>query len=114
MLTGEQSTDPFCKFDDHMLQLFTSSLFLAGAVAAMVGSYTCKRFGRKSTMAAGGAAFLIGTILVATAFVVPQLVVGRIVLGIGVGFATQATPLYLSELAPYNLVRAFFVVVLLL
>jgi MFS family permease len=69
----------------------------------MVGSHTCKRYGRKSTMAAGGAAFLIGTILVATAFAVPQLVVGRIVLGVGVGFATQATPLYLSELAPYNL-----------
>lgn len=38
-------TDPFCKFDDHMLQLFTSCLFLAGAAAAMVGSWTCKRYG---------------------------------------------------------------------
>ena len=103
MLEGVESTDPFCKYDDHMLQLFTSSLFLAGAVAAMVGSYTCKRYGRKATMAAGGFAFLAGTILVATAFAVPQLVVGRIVLGVGVGFATQATPLYLSELAPHHL-----------
>jgi MFS family permease len=44
-----------------------------------------------------------GTVLVATAFHIAQLVIGRVVLGIGVGFATQATPLYLSEMAPYNL-----------
>lgn len=39
----------------------------------------------------------------ASAFSIAQLVVGRLVLGVGVGFATQATPLYLSEMAPYNL-----------
>jgi len=47
------SSDPFCKYDDHLLQLFTSCLFLAGAVAAIIGSWTCKRFGRKATMMAG-------------------------------------------------------------
>jgi hypothetical protein len=35
--------DPWCKFNDHMLQLFTSCLFLAGGFAALVGSWTCKR-----------------------------------------------------------------------
>jgi MFS family permease len=49
------------------------------------------------------ALWLAGTVLVASAFSIAQLVVGRIILGIGVGFATQATPLYLSEMAPYNL-----------
>jgi MFS family permease len=47
--------------------------------------------------------WLAGTVLVASAFSIAQLVVGRLILGIGVGFATQATPLYLSEMAPYNL-----------
>jgi len=97
------SSDPFCKYDDHLLQLFTSCLFLAGAVAAIIGSWTCKRFGRKATMMAGGACFLVGTGLVAGAVHIAMLVTGRIVLGFGVGFATQATPLYLSEMAPYNL-----------
>lgn len=41
--------------------------------------------------------------LVASAFSIAQLVVGRLILGVGVGLATQATPLYLSEMAPYNL-----------
>lgn len=96
-------SDPWCKFNDHMLQLFTSCLFLAGGVAAMVGSWTCKRYGRKATMMAGGACFLIGTALVTFAMHMVMLVLGRIVLGIGVGFATQATPLYLSEMAPFRL-----------
>lgn len=95
--------DPFCKYNDQMLQLFTSCLFLSGAVAAMVGSYTCKRYGRKATMIAGGFAFLVGTALVALAIHMAMLVLGRVVLGIGVGLATQATPLYLSEMAPYRL-----------
>lgn len=54
-------------------------------------------------MMAGGACFLVGTALVACAVHMAMLVLGRVVLGIGVGFATQATPLYLSEMAPYNM-----------
>eukprot|EP00879_Flechtneria_rotunda_P017824 GHRR01018683.1.p1 GENE.GHRR01018683.1~~GHRR01018683.1.p1 ORF type:complete len:512 (-),score=124.08 GHRR01018683.1:93-1628(-) len=93
----------YCRYDDHILQLFTSSLFLAGAFSALVGMVTSKKLGRRFTMIAGGAAFLIGTILLASAYHIAQLVIGRIVLGIGVGFATQAVPLYLSEMAPYQL-----------
>lgn len=96
-------TNAYCKFNDHLLQLFTSSLFIAGAIAALIGMYTCKRIGRKWTMLMGSVCFLVGTVLVAAAFSVAQLVIGRIVLGFGVGFATQATPLYLSEMAPFNL-----------
>ncbi|KAF8062934.1 hypothetical protein HT031_003773 [Scenedesmus sp. PABB004] len=46
--------------DNQILQLFTSSLFLAGAFSALVGMVTCKRYGRRVTMVAGGAAFIIG------------------------------------------------------
>jgi sugar porter (SP) family MFS transporter len=71
-------------------------------VAALVAGWTCNRFGRKATMTAGGLAFGIGTALVAAAQNIAMLVVGRIILGVGVGFATQATPLYLSEMAPHS------------
>jgi len=47
------------------------------------------RYGRKATMMAGGAAFLAGTALVTFAVHMVMLVLGRVVLGIGVGFATQ-------------------------
>jgi hypothetical protein len=51
-----------------------------------------RRFGRKMTMLAGGLCFLVGTGLVAGAVAVPMLVVGRVVLGFGVGFACQVGP----------------------
>jgi len=72
-----------------MLQLFTSCLFLAGAASALVGMFTSSRYGRKMTMMLGGLCFLIGTALVASAYSTAQLVIGRVVLGFGVGFATQ-------------------------
>jgi MFS family permease len=81
--------DAFCKYNDVLLQLFTSCLFLSGLVAALVGSYTCRRFGRKATMIAGGACFLGGTVLVTLASRMSMLVLGRLVLGVGVGFAAQ-------------------------
>ncbi|KAF6263304.1 general substrate transporter [Scenedesmus sp. NREL 46B-D3] len=90
-------------YNDQLLQLLTSSLFLSGAVAALVGMVTSKKLGRRFTMVTAGAAFIIGTVLIATSSAMAQLVVGRLVQGVGVGFATQATPLYLSEMAPYNL-----------
>jgi hypothetical protein len=31
-----EDTDPYCKFNDQMLQLFTSSLFLAGMFCPLI------------------------------------------------------------------------------
>ena len=79
----------YCTYNDHILQLFTSCLFLAAAFTALIGMWTCRKWGRRVTMIMGGAAFIIGTVLVTSAFHVAQLVIGRLVLGVGVGFATQ-------------------------
>lgn len=54
------NSNAYCKYNDQVLQLFTSSLFLAGAFAALVGMVTCKKFGRRFTMVAGGLSFIIG------------------------------------------------------
>jgi len=48
------------QYDDKILQLFVSSLFLAGAFSALVAMVTCKKYGRRFTMICGGAAFIIG------------------------------------------------------
>jgi len=51
-------------------------------------------------MLLGGLCFVAGSALLASARAWAQLVVGRLVLGLGVGLATMATPLYLAEMAP--------------
>eukprot|EP00897_Mesotaenium_endlicherianum_P008611 jgi/Mesen1/7779/ME000408S06896 len=93
-------TNAYCKFDDELLQLFTSSLFIAGLFGGLLASYTTTRWGRVRTMLVSGIFFCIGATLTAAAPVLAVLVVGRISLGLGVGFANQAVPLYLSEMAP--------------
>jgi MFS family permease len=51
-------------------------------------------------MLLGGLGFMAGSALLASAYSWPQLVAGRLVMGLGVGLATQATPLYLMEMSP--------------
>lgn len=81
--------DNYCKFDNQNLQLFTSSLYLAALVASFVASKICTKHGRKLTMQAASIFFLVGVILNAAAVNIAMLIIGRILLGVGVGFANQ-------------------------
>ncbi|CAL8991745.1 unnamed protein product [Prunus brigantina] len=90
----------YCKYDNQGLQLFTSSLYIAALIATFFASYTTRVFGRKMSMFIAGIFFIVGTILNAAAQNLIMLIVGRLLLGCGVGFANQAVPLFLSEVAP--------------
>ncbi|OIW06653.1 hypothetical protein TanjilG_04047 [Lupinus angustifolius] len=90
----------YCKYDNQYLQLFTSSLYLAALIATMFASIVTRKLGRKQTMLIAGFFFIIGTVLNALGNTLILLIVGRIILGCGVGFANQAVPVFLSEIAP--------------
>lgn len=90
----------YCKYNNEGLQLFTSSLYLAALLATLFASHTTRSLGRKMTMLIAGIFFIIGVILNAGAVNLLMLILGRISLGCGVGFANQAVPLFLSEIAP--------------
>ncbi|XP_030933273.1 hexose carrier protein HEX6-like [Quercus lobata] len=92
----------YCKFDSQLLTSFTSSLYIAGLVASFFASTVTRVFGRKPSILIGGTAFLAGSALGGAALNVYMIIFGRILLGIGVGFANQSVPLYLSEMAPPN------------
>ncbi|EMS47813.1 Sugar transport protein 1 [Triticum urartu] len=93
-------TNQYCKFDSVLLTLFTSSLYLAALVASLFASIITRKLGRRATMLGGGVVFLVGAVLNGFAMNIAMLIIGRILLGIGVGFSNQAVPLYLSEMAP--------------
>merc|ERR1712226_73789 len=101
--TKDTSENEYCKYDNHLLQLFTSSLYLAALVASFFASTVTRTFGRKISMLFGGLVFLIGAILNGAAINVAMLIIGRLLLGVGVGFANQSVPVYLSEMAPAKL-----------
>ncbi|XP_047981957.1 sugar carrier protein C-like [Salvia hispanica] len=93
-------TNQYCKFDDAMLTLFTSSLYLAALVASLFASFITRKFGRKPSMVFGGLVFLAGAAVNGFAHNVAMLIIGRILLGVGIGFANQSAPVYLCEVAP--------------
>ncbi|KAI3458327.1 hypothetical protein Pfo_014990 [Paulownia fortunei] len=103
----DTSISNYCKFDSQLLTLFTSSLYLAGLIASLFASSVTRAYGRKPSIVLGGAAFLAGAALNGAAVSIYMLIFGRVLLGVGVGFANQAVPLYLSEMAPPKYRGAF-------
>lgn len=83
----------YCKFDSELLTLFTSSLYLAALVASFGASVVTQKFGRKPSMFLGGVSFLIGSVLNGIANNIEMLIFGRLLLGVGVGFANQVLQL---------------------
>lgn len=81
----------YCKFDSQLLTSFTSSLYIAALVASFFASSITRVFGRKISMLFGGTVFLLGAILNGAATNVAMLIIGRLLLGVGVGFANQVT-----------------------
>ncbi|KAJ7944864.1 putative Sugar transporter [Quillaja saponaria] len=96
----KSSDNQYCKFDSQILTLFTSSLYIAALISSIFGASITRAFGRRLTLITGGILFLIGAAFNGFAQKVWMLIVGRLLLGFGIGCANQSVPIYLSELAP--------------
>ena len=83
------SDNQYCKFDSQILTLFTSSLYLAALISSIGASKITRLFGRRITMLLGGILFFCGAICNAFAQNVWMLIVGRILLGFGIGCINQ-------------------------
>lgn len=55
-VSGENDHDPWCIYNNHHLQLFSSCMFLAGAVAAPLAGHVTRALGRKVIWICGGGA----------------------------------------------------------
>lgn len=58
------------------------------------------KFGRKICMFWGGIVIIVGMIIISTSGTIPQFVVGRFVLGVGIAIMTVAAPAYAVEISP--------------
>ena len=72
----------------------------AAALGAIIGGLLSNHLGRKITIIISSVFFCAGSILLFTAPNYILLVVGRIVLGMGVGLASMVVPAYIAECAP--------------
>lgn len=95
---------PFLQQDFQLTPLMQgvlTSVALGGAaVGAIVAGVLSDRFGRKPVILVVALVFMLGGILSAVATVLSVLLIGRTLVGIGIGVASILTPLYLAETAP--------------
>ncbi|WP_405219048.1 sugar porter family MFS transporter [Agrococcus sp. Ld7] len=83
--------------------IVTSSLVFAAAIGALFGGRLSDALGRRTMLVALAVVFFVGTmvLVLAPGFVV--LVLGRVMLGLAVGGASTVVPVYLAEMAPYEI-----------
>jgi sugar porter (SP) family MFS transporter len=83
------------------MQDIVVAIALAGAAigAAMAGVLS-DRFGRRRVILGAALLFIAGALLSALANEVRVLLVGRFLIGVGIGVASMLTPLYLAEISP--------------
>jgi sugar porter (SP) family MFS transporter len=90
---------------DFDLGSFTQGLVVAavpiGAVAgAAIAGPAADTYGRRLMILIAAAVFIVGALASAAAPGVEVLVVARIVIGVAIGLASAAAPVYISEVAP--------------
>ncbi len=83
-----------------LLEVITSWVTLGAMVGALVAGGAADRIGRRLTIVAAAVLFVAGALIEALAPGAYVLVVGRLLVGFGVGVASVAAPLYASEMAP--------------
>ncbi|KAI1310571.1 putative MFS lactose permease [Xylaria venustula] len=77
------------------------SLYTVGSiVGAPFAAIVADKLGRRKTMFTGGIIIIIGTIIIASSSTIPQFVVGRFILGIGIATMTVSAPAYAIEISP--------------
>ncbi|KAG1880212.1 general substrate transporter [Suillus subluteus] len=82
------------------LQSFVVAIYEIGCLmGALSNLWVGDRLGRRRTIALGGCIMIIGAILQTTSYSYAQLVVARIITGIGNGLNTSTVPSYHAELS---------------
>ena len=61
------------------------------------------KIGRKAVIMVADFLFTVGAIVMAISPTIPILMVGRIIVGLGVGIASMIVPVYLAEVSPKQL-----------
>ncbi len=83
------------------MQGMVAGIALVGAAAgAMVAGDLADRYGRRKVILITALIFILGSLVAAVAYQLSVLLLGRLIVGVGIGLASMLTPLYLAETAP--------------
>lgn len=81
-------------------ELVVSVVLVGAAVAALSGGRLADVFGRRFMLLITALIFVAGALVCAAAPSLIVLVIGRLIVGLGIGLATSTVPIYISEVSP--------------
>lgn len=81
----------------------TSSLLFGAAVGAVTGGRLSDAWGRRKTIILLSVLFFVGALFCVFTPDLAFMVVGRVILGLAVGAASTVVPVFLAELAPFEI-----------
>lgn len=84
------------------LEVIVSGVLAGAAVGALLGGRMADLFGRRKLLIVTAIIFAAGGIACALATSPALLIVGRIIVGLGIGLASATVPVYISEVSPAN------------
>jgi len=84
------------------LEVIVSGVLVGAAVGALLGGHMADLFGRRRLLIVTAIIFAVGGLACAAATSPAVLIVGRIVVGLGIGLASASVPVYISEVSPAN------------
>ncbi|KAI5084833.1 hypothetical protein GOP47_0001002 [Adiantum capillus-veneris] len=96
------------RLNELQVEVIVGSLNLVAAVGSLVSGHVAGRLGRRRALLMSSLLFLLGNVVLAVSPNFLCLLAGRVVTGLGVGFAMMIAPLYSAEISPASL-RGFLV-----
>jgi sugar porter (SP) family MFS transporter len=84
------------------LEVIVSGVLAGAATGALAGGRLADKFGRRKLLIATAIIFAAGAILCTVANSANTLIVGRIIVGLGIGLSSGTVPVYISEVSPAN------------
>ena len=82
------------------LEVIVSGVLAGAAAGALLGGRLADIFGRRTLLIFTAIIFAAGAILCAAAPSAAILIVGRIIVGFGIGLSSSTVPVYISEVSP--------------
>ena len=97
----------FIKKEMHLTAVQTGwivgAVLYGGAVAILVTGFLADFFGRKKMIVVSFVIFILGVVWSTFAYSYTSLLIGRLIMGIGVGISAMLVPVYLSESIPAHI-----------
>jgi len=95
--------DPKMNINTEWTELIVSATVGAAWLFSLIGGPCNEIFGRKPTILIASVIFTVGAIVMGVAESREILLVGRLIVGAGIGLASMSVPMYISEASPPHL-----------